>query len=137
MRNLAVVTQEHPMGCGVACVASVLGLTYQEAHKLFSKKHGAWSEGYYLPEIVEALSAGGQRYTFKEITSQNDPVLDDVGVIVFCQPCEAYPEGHYLVNLSAKRKWMNPWANYPCITPAEAGIVSTLPSPVSWAAYKL
>lgn len=49
------ITQEHGMGCAVACTTYVLNYTYKRALKLYEAPHNAWSRGFYCQEIVKAL----------------------------------------------------------------------------------
>src|SRR5690242_6367850 len=126
-RKIQLVTQEHTMGCGVACVASVLATTYKEALLLFKKPQNAWIRGYFCKDLVGALNRAGIRYSFKYIKYRRDPILRRAGTIVFTQFSPRYPRGHYLVR--ASKGWMNPWVNFPTILPAKSAWVSRLPSP--------
>lgn len=126
----SAVLQKHPMGCGVACVAFVLGRTYERAHGDFAKKNGAWTRGYYCSEIVRALTRALKkrgRYRWYELPSKvGDPDIP-VGSIVFVASCRRYPSGHFLVKTAANR-YMNPWINFPSIAPSQAGFETKLPS---------
>lgn len=42
--------------------------------------------------------------------------------------------GHYI--LRTKKGWMNPWINYPSISPARAGFQKRLPGEVQWILFK-
>ncbi|MBC7465353.1 MAG: hypothetical protein H7256_05120 [Bdellovibrio sp.] len=101
------VTQNHGFGCGVACVAAVIGVSYAKALGLFKNPEQAWTKGYYCPDLVLALAAGKKRYSYKYLKSNRDPVLRKVGTIVFTRFSKVYPCGHYLVR--TKKGWMNPW----------------------------
>src|SRR5439155_1668986 len=63
-KPIASVTQEHGAGCAVACVAFVLGTSYQEALALFKRPNHAWGRGFYCREIIEALETAGKKYSF-------------------------------------------------------------------------
>jgi hypothetical protein len=123
------ITQEHGMGCGVACVAYVLKITYQKALKLFSNPKAAWGEGYYCQDIIHALKRAGVSYTFYPAIKLPKQIKS--GVIVFIQPCKKYPEGHYLAS-TPQGHWMNSWINFPVIACAESGFQERLPSKVCW-----
>ncbi len=121
-----VVTQDHTMGCGVACVASVLNISYDNALQLFKNKENAWTKGYMCIDLIYALKKGGKIYSYKQLKILNDPILKKTGTIVFTDYCEAYPAGHYLVRM--ENGWINPWVNFPEINPARSGIVEKLPA---------
>ena len=127
---MKLVTQEHPMGCAVACVASLTGKTYRRALELFIHPEYASSRGYYCQEICDALSSAGYSYAWKKAR----PHLIDDRTIVFIARSKAYPQGHFL--LKTKRGWMNPWGNYPCIKPAKALFQKDLPGKLEWIIYQ-
>ena len=58
------IAQEHGTGCGVSCVAFVLGKSYQGALKLFGRPKNATTCGYSCRDIVTALSKGGRDYSY-------------------------------------------------------------------------
>ena len=126
VQNKILVPQEHSMGCAVACVASLLQISYQDALKSFSNREHAWTRGFYCRDIVEALQKSGLKYGYTKF----EPLLHvgllfKVGTIAFVGPCEKYPSGHFL--LRAATGWMNPWKNFPLMIPIESGIVENLP----------
>jgi hypothetical protein len=82
------ISQEHQMGCAVACVASRCGLKYSEALKLFSNHHFAWTRGFYCSEIVSALSLAGFNYIYQIFNAGHKNLLKEKGTIVFVEPSE-------------------------------------------------
>ena len=118
------------MGCGVACVASVAGVTYEKALKYFKKK-SVLTRGCYCRDIVKALDKFGIEYKYKKFARMNLPTPD--GTIVFISHSNKYPEGHYLVRIG--KAWMNPWINYPHIVPIKAGFSKRLPGNPRWIIY--
>lgn len=128
------ITQKHGMGCGVACVASLLNISYDKGLELFKNPANAWSKGFMCREIVQAISRIEPNYKFKRLKNSNDPILKEKGIIVFTDYSEAYPFGHYLIN--TKNGWMNPWMNYPVIAPAKSGFVKELPAEATYVIYK-
>ena len=120
------ITQKHGMGCGVACVAAASGINYDDAIKLFSKPQNAWSKGYMCRDLVNALKKSKKNYRYKYLKNKRDPILKIPGTIVFTRFSKAYPHGHYLIKTS--KGWMNPWINFPEITPAKSGITKRLPA---------
>jgi hypothetical protein len=94
--DFELVTQEEGMGCAVACVASLLGITYEEALGLFEENY-ATSRGYYCGEIVGALERGGLFYSYVTSSSGNLHLIDRIGTIIFVGFCEDFPFGHFLL----------------------------------------
>ena len=133
MKNFKLITQEDPMGCGVACVASLIGISYEEAQKFFKENHSV-TRGYYLKEILEALSRKNLNYKFRKITDKTKKFISKKGSIVFIKRSKKYLSGHYLLKTS--KGWMNPWANYPKINPAQAGFNKRLPGEAQWIIYE-
>lgn len=133
LKNNKSVTQSHPMGCGVACVAYVLNKSYIETLKLFTNPEAAYSNGYYCEDLIEALNRENRKYEYRICASLSDEQLKSDGVIVFCAPCPQYPFGHYLTKTEGG--WMNPWINCPVITPAKSGFVAKPPSDPAWIIY--
>jgi hypothetical protein len=124
------ITQEAPMGCAIACCASLAGLTYEKMLSYFDngeiKDH---TSGFYNKDIVKALSRVGINAKGCSIKKWGDRKIDD-GTIVFIKRSKVYPEGHFL--LKTKKGWMNPWINHPNINPAKAGFQTELPGKIDW-----
>jgi hypothetical protein len=131
-----VVTQEHGAGCAVACVACVLGISYQKALQLFSHPKWAYERGFYAKEVVEALEKGGVSYSYKKVNSKTEHLIQLPHCILFIKRSQKFPMGHYLVKIGAT-KWMNPWINYPLIAPAKGGIEKELPGEPQYVFLKL
>ncbi len=128
------VTQEHSMGCAVACTAYILERTYEQALKLYENPHNAWETGFYCRDIVIALSKAGKNYKFKRIKISRDHILDVPDIIVFIEKSPNYPAGHFLVRTHQK-SWMNPWINFPVIALAQSGFQSELPGKPIYAVF--
>jgi hypothetical protein len=122
---MKIITQEHPMGCGVACVAAVAGVSYKDALAVVKAEH-AIGRGFYCAELVRALKELGQDCSYRKAAKEME---FPEGSIVFVRSTR-YPNGHYLVRF--KDGWMNPWKNYPSIAPAEGGIDQDLPGIPLW-----
>jgi hypothetical protein len=114
------VTQDHPLGCAVACVAFLTGKSYQRALKKFPRPDFAWTRGFYCPEIVTVLADSGLHYTWRKLNActRHKPIPD--GSMIFVGPSDRYQYGHFLVKCS-ERRYMNPWKNSPVMTPAKSG----------------
>lgn len=107
---MRLIKQENKLGCGVACVASILNLSYRNALKLFPKNR-AEKHGFICKEIVQALGRGGLRYEYKYIKPRFENKIYGEDTVVFIQRSRKYPEGHYLVRKD--RKWIDSWINFP------------------------
>lgn len=118
------VVQEDRMGCGVACMAAVLDITYQEALGLFKNgMNRAETEGFYCPDIVMALAKQGKSYRFKKVSKPGDEIFE-TGSIIYVRKSLRYPLGHFLAR--AEQDWMDSWINFPSL-PRKAGLRGNLP----------
>jgi ABC-type bacteriocin/lantibiotic exporter with double-glycine peptidase domain len=130
---MKAVVQEHPLGCGLACVACVANVSYSKVLKRV-KSNLASTRGFYLKELVQALSKLGFNYVSGKLTEKTRKHLSREGTIVFIKRSRKYPAGHYLAR--TKKGWMNPWINFPSIVPAKAGFHARLPGTAQWIIYK-
>lgn len=128
------VPQRHACGCAVACVAYILDISYDTALKLFAKPKKAIDQGFLCGEIISALKKGGQTYSYEKVIPSNKHLLGEPLSIVFIARSKKYPIGHFLVK-TKNQSWMNPWINFPYITPAEAGFEERLPGKAEWVVY--
>ncbi len=126
------VVQEDSMGCGVACVAYLLNVSYGQALRLFGHTSGS-VRGYYCPEICKALAKGGLSYGWQKISPKNSGLLKKDMAIIFVAANKRYPAGHYLVR--TPKGYMNPWMNFPAMNPAKAGIASRLPGKPTYVCF--
>lgn len=136
------MAQEDPMGCGVACVANRLDLSYAEALRLFDRPQDAKTIGYRCKYIVEALRRGGIDVRLRHIkhidrvtVMNGDKPLPD-GTIVVLVRSELYPYRHYL--LKAAEGWVDPWVNMhddADVTHASVGLHDELPGEPYYAIY--
>lgn len=106
------IVQEDPLGCGVACMAAVLGVSYQESLNLFKNgQKKAIEIGFFCKEIVVALKKKGLVYEYRYIKGKLRKKIYKQGTIVFLRRSKKYPSGHYLCRIN--NKWMDPWINFP------------------------
>ena len=127
---MKLVTQEGPMGCGVACVASLLGLSYKEARKLFDD--GSVKDrttGFYNKDFVKALAKVNIRAKGCSIKKWGNKRIKP-GTIVFSRRSKLYPVGHFL--LKTEGGWMNPWKTGATIKEAKAGWEKRFPGKKDW-----
>ena len=127
------ITQEESMGCSIACVAMALNKSYKSTKKLFDNPEYALTRGYYCREVVKALNKKEKDYVFSKINEKNKSLLKNEGIIVFIKRSKKYPAGHYLIK--TKKGWMNPWINFPNISPAKSGFQKNFPGKVQWIIY--
>jgi hypothetical protein len=132
--RLKSVAQEDAFGCGIACVAFVCGISYEDAKALFQKHEGTKPD-CYCPDVVAALSKAGRRYSWRRIVRR--PRYKD-GSIIFVAKSRRLPAGHYLVRW--KGRWMDPWKNLdisdPRIRKARAGFRKRLPGKASYYVFQ-
>lgn len=127
---LKAVRQEDMMGCAIACVACVAGISYADSRKLFMGFGDPNKTGYACRHIVEALSKVGLNCGHHKI---KDRITWKEGMIVFICRCERYPVGHYLTY--TKKGWMDPWINMPEIINVTAGFQSRLPGKATYVVF--
>jgi len=129
-RNISKpVLQKHPFGCGVACVAFILGRNYSATLKLFRDgKCKVKNRGFYCKEIVEVLNKKEAEFEYKYIKDGVRRKIYQDYSIVFVKRSKKYPVGHYLCRY--KNIWIDPWINFQKnqnIKEAEAGSRKRLP----------
>jgi hypothetical protein len=130
--------QEHYYGCGFACIASLLGLSYREALRLIPHGYAkASSSGLLCKEISQILQSTGHKdSTYKYLKPRLMESITQPGTIVFIKRSKQYPVGHYL--LRGDGYWMDPWINMrqeydP--SKAEAGFRDELPGDPIYAIF--
>lgn len=108
MTQYALVTQEDEWGCGAACVASLLGISYAKAKQLVEKIKGqsvnARPRGLELHHLALAL----KKKSVKVIADWN-PIEIPNGTIVCISGDPPYDGDHYM--LKTPHGWMDPWYN--------------------------
>ena len=120
------IVQVHPSGCGVACVAQVLEISYGRALRLF--RNGelyAMLRGFYCRDLVRALNKAGRKSRFVFVNNRQRKIIYRNGTIVFIARSKHHPQGHYLARV--ENQWMDPWINWPKITCGRAGFRRRLP----------
>lgn len=135
MRLMKPVKQEDVLGCAVACVAFVSGISYQEALALFEdgETRVKRKANFYCPEIVRILNNRGANYKWKRLQSvQEKEIYSDLS-IVFIERSRKYPYGHFLAKY--KDRWMDPWINLPDKN-INAGFRKILPNTPSYIIYQ-
>lgn len=121
------ITQKDGFGCGIACTASVLGLTYEKAKTLFPNSKQVKDFGFLCKDIVDALAKKGLSYEYRYIKPKIKRRIYKPGTIVFIARSKRFPAGHYLAR-DEKKGWMDPWINFPSdISKSKSGFRKRLP----------
>lgn len=116
--------QEDEFGCGVACVANLLHVSYKDALNLFLEPQNASWKGYFCLDIIIALQHAGKLYYCFYIKPRKRHLIYQNKTIVFIKRCKKYPSGHYV--LRDNESWVDPWINFPRY-PRLAGLRMRLP----------
>lgn len=126
------ITQELDYGCGVACFAFVLGISFQQALVILGKDYSV-KHGWRPSDLVSALNKNGFKYSNNYVRKKQINTYPD-GTIVLIERSPNYPVGHYLV--LDNNQWMDPWINMPMdnfLENAESGFRSKLPGKAMYA----
>lgn len=129
------VRQEDTMGCAVASIAFVLGVSYQEALKLYRDGERRVKEqaDFYCPEITRILNSQGLNYSWVKLDEDNKYIINFDFSIVFIESSIQYPYGHFFVRYN--KTWMDPWINLPN-TNFIAGYREELPGKPTYAVFR-
>ncbi len=93
----------------MACVAYVLGKSYQETVLEFGVKQ-AIEPNFFCRDLVRVLNRHEKNYAYKRLRRKKDKSkMYREGTIVFIRKNRKYPFGHYLAR--AESYWMDPWLN--------------------------
>lgn len=131
------ITQEFDYGCGIACYAFALGITYKQAVSALGKEQ-ANSTRFWVKDLTAALNKSGKNYESKHFKPYLHKRLCREGTIVLIRRSKTYPAGHYLIRY--KKHWMDPWINLPDdrnIKNAQSGFRKRLPGSPMYAIFPL
>ncbi|HUC95803.1 MAG TPA: hypothetical protein VMR76_02485 [Candidatus Saccharimonadia bacterium] len=129
------ITQEFDYGCGIACFAFALKISYKEATILLGPKQ-AKSNRFWVKDLTTALNNSGLKYTSRHINYKLRKTIYKDGTIVLIRRSKKYIAGHYLIRY--KDKWMDPWINLPFnndINKAKSGFRKRLPGSPMYALF--
>jgi hypothetical protein len=121
------ITQEFYYGCGIACFAFALEITYKQAANHLGELQ-ANSTRFLIKDFTAALNNTGKHYIAKYMKPPMMRKIYKEGTIVLIRRSKQYPAGHYLIR--HKGHWMDPWINLPLdndITQAKSGFRKRLP----------
>lgn len=130
------VKQEDGLGCAVACVAFILGITYQKGLLLFEDGGIRVTDkaNFYCPEIVKILNSKEKNYKWKRLKSISVDLIYLNYSIVFIKRSLKYTYGHFLVRYN--KAWMDPWINLPDKN-IKAGFRDRLPGKPTYVIYPI
>ncbi len=134
---MKAIAQKDLFGCSLACIASITGVSYDEAKKrhLTKEKLRQLQEyGFLCKDLVGILANAGKEYSYKHLKGHERLPYN---AIVFIKRSTRYPYGHYL--LKTANGWMDPWRNFEFkkarITEACAGFRKRLPGKPIYAVF--
>lgn len=104
------ITQEFDYGCGIACFAFAVGLTYKQAEEFLGKEQSV-SARFWCKDLAAALNRYGVAYKHQYVKSHFRKKIYKEGTVVLIARPKHYPVGHYLIRHDGK--WMDPWINLP------------------------
>ena len=131
------ITQEFDYGCGIACYAFALGITYQQAVDTLGKEQAS-STRFWVKDLTAALNKASKKYESKHFKPYLHKRLYEEGTIVLIRRSKIYPAGHYLIR--HKKYWMDPWINLPedrDIENARSGFRKRLPESPTYVIFPL
>jgi len=131
------ITQEFDYGCGIACYASALNISYEQASQRLGLKQSC-STKFWVKDLTEALNKAGLNYSSKHIKSGSKAPKYADGTIVLIRRSKNYPAGHYLIKHN--NTWMDPWINLPFnkdINQAKSGFRKRLPGKVMYSIFPI
>lgn len=108
MRMRKSITQEFEYGCGIACYAFVLNISYKEATVHLGKEQST-SRRFWVKDIIKALNEAGLNYFSQHIRLGTRALHYPEGTIALIRRSKHYPVGHYLIR--HQNLWMDPWIN--------------------------
>ncbi len=129
------ITQEFDYGCGIACYAFALDISYKQAIELLGPEQ-ALSNRFWVKDLNKALNEAGLRYNSMHINDKLRKSIYKNGTIVLIRRSKKYIAGHYLIR--HKGLWMDPWINLPSdnnILNAESGFRKRLPGSPMYALF--
>jgi len=127
------VTQEFDYGCGIACFAFALGISYKQATVILGEAQST-SNRFWVKDLVKALNENGLQYERYYVKERIKSQLDKESTIVLIRRSKIYPAGHYLIRHQGA--WMDPWINLPedrNILNAKSGFRKQLPGEAMYA----
>lgn len=130
-----MVTQKNSLGCGVASVAYVLEIAYEDAMLYFDSDKVKRS-GCYCKDLLGVLKQNRVNCCHRYLKGYLKKKIYKSRTIVFIKKSKRYPAGHYLVRTNDG--WHDSWINFPKdknIKNAKSGIRKRLPGKAIYAIF--
>lgn len=102
------ITQESDFGCGIACFAFAVNLSYKQASRFLGHEQSN-SDRFWIKDFNSALNRAGVKYDYKYLKPRLLKNIYQDGTIVLIRRSRIYPSGHYLIRYDGQ--WMDPWIN--------------------------
>ncbi|MDF3983291.1 hypothetical protein P3W24_13345 [Luteibacter sp. PPL201] len=112
---LRVVAQKDEYGCGVACVASILAVSYAESRRLLmKKKSGVQIDDTEVPGLdLHHLALALKDRDYQVVADWDEPKTFQPGTIVLVGRARGgLDHEHYILSVGGDL-FMDPWINYP------------------------
>jgi len=129
------ITQEFEYGCGIACYAFALNISYKKAVDMLGPEQ-AFSNRFWVKDLVKALNDAGLQYKSKHLSKKLYKSIYKDRTIVLIRRSKNYIAGHYLIRHNDL--WMDPWINLPNdnnILNARSGFRKRLPGSPMYALF--
>ena len=122
-----LIPQEDALGCGIACIAVALGISYGSVvRKIPKEKYSIYQErGLYCRDIVSVFKLFGVKDSWSKVTDKNVDLIYNEGNIIYMND-----DDHYVI--AVKNGWHDSWINWPKMNPVKAGIIEQLPEKPSY-----
>lgn len=129
MSNVRFQHQKDRNGCGIACMANLLGKKYDWVKEDFENSFYTIEKGIKIFDIVKYLKKHNLDYLSKffnqnkkyTLTSKEADKFSKIeGSITLIIKNHKYPVGHYLLRI--KKGWVDPWYDFPSIHKVKAGV---------------
>lgn len=129
------ITQEFDYGCGIACYAFALNISYKEAERILGPEQSA-STRFWVKDLTQKLNQAGLKYSSRHLNQTLKKQIYNDGTIVLIRRSKKYIAGHYLIRHEGV--WMDPWINMPNdnnIGNAKSGFRKRLPGSPMYALF--
>lgn len=130
------ITQEDDLGCGVAVLAYLEGISYQEGLKFFEVQK-VKEKGVLCREMVQAFAQRKKKYSYHYLKPKLKRKIYQEDTIVFIKRSKLYPFGHYFARKNGV--WMDPWVNFrneKMIKKAKGGLRKRLPGQAIYGLFR-
>jgi hypothetical protein len=125
------IPQEDDLGCGAACLAVLLKISYKKVISLLNENKIDIKNGLYFKQMIDVLNkVVGKDFYFKHLKDKK--LVYKNGMIVYIKRTNKFPFGHFLIR--ENNMWHDSWINLPS-EPIVAGFRKRLPYKPSYFMY--